>query len=102
MIKILYIIFFIVTFTNSTKVDNSVTNTKPVAVLTSTPNQTWFYNMEDVVFSSSNSYDPDQGDYIINTQYYVNGSSVGTYSGTSNIEVLPNGLTIGEYFTYIQ
>jgi len=75
------------------------TNTKPVAVLTSTPNQTWFYNMEDVVFSSSNSYDPDQGDYIINTQYYVNGSSVGTYSGTSNIEVLPNGLTIGEYFT---
>ena len=41
--------------------------------------------MEEVVFSTSNSYDPDQGDYIINTQYYVNGSSVGTYSGTSSI-----------------
>jgi RHS repeat-associated protein len=65
--------------------DELVTNTKPVAVLTSTPNQTWFYNMEDVVFSSSSSYDPDQGDYIINTQYYVNGASIGTFSGTSSV-----------------
>ena len=79
------LLLFVVTGALLANESELFTNTKPVAVLTSTPNQTWFYNLEEVVFSSSNSYDPDQGDYIINTQYYVNGSSVGTYSGTSSV-----------------
>jgi len=63
------------------------TNTKPVAVLTSAPNQTWFYNMEDVVFSSSNSYDPDAGDYISQTRYYVNSVLKLDTTGTNGYEV---------------
>ncbi|MBO6793820.1 MAG: RHS repeat-associated core domain-containing protein [Balneolaceae bacterium] len=72
------------------------TNTKPVAVLTSTPNQTWFYNMEEVVFSSTNSYDPDQGDYINLTEFFINGSSIGTDTSSVNLCFALNGSPDGD------
>jgi len=43
----------------------------PVAVQSSTPNQTWFYNLEDVVFDADDSYVPNG--YIVNTKWYING-----------------------------
>ncbi len=59
-----------------------VSNIPPVAVVTSTPNQTWFYNLEDVVFSSGSSYDPDG--YVNYTEFYINGvlQAVSSYTAS--------------------
>lgn len=43
----------------------------PVAVQSSTPDQNWFYNLEDVVFDADDSYVPNG--YINYTKWYVNG-----------------------------
>lgn len=46
-------------------------NLPPVAVLTEDPDRTWFYNGEQVVFSSTSSSDPDG--YVNYSKFYVNG-----------------------------
>ncbi|RNC85962.1 MAG: hypothetical protein ED557_04125 [Balneola sp.] len=51
-------------------------------MVTSTPNQTWFYNLEDVVFSSGSSYDPDG--YVNYTEFYINGVLQATSSYTAS------------------
>ena len=45
-------------------------NLPPVAVLNSTPDRTWFYNAEDVVFDYYDSYDEEY--YIVGTRWYIN------------------------------
>lgn len=44
----------------------------PVPVQSSTPDQTWFYNLEDIVFDSDDSYVPNG--YISYTKWYINGA----------------------------
>lgn len=80
-------------------------NVPPVPVLTSTPNQTWFYNLEDVVFSSTSSYDTDG--YVNYSRFYINGvlkksvTNTGSYSTcfalygspAGDCYVLANGVT---------
>lgn len=57
-------------------------NIPPIAVLNSTPNQTWFYNLEEVVFNRSSSYDTDG--YINYAKWYINGvyQAGGPYYGS--------------------
>ena len=45
-------------------------NLPPVAVLNSTPDRTWFYNAEDVVFDYYDSYDEEY--YIVGTRWFIN------------------------------
>ncbi len=65
------VVFLFVCVSISIGVFASESNIPPVAVVSSTPNQTWFYNLEDVLFSSGSSYDPDG--YVNYTQFYING-----------------------------
>ncbi len=60
-------------------------NIPPVAVINSTPDQTWFYNLEELVFDKDSSYDPDG--YINYAKWYINGvyQTGGPYFGSMSI-----------------
>ena len=45
----------------------------PVAVIGVDPGRTWFYDGEDVVFDSDDSYVPNGQGYIIYSKWYING-----------------------------
>ena len=67
----------------------------PVAVQTVTPDRTWFYNLEDVVFSMSQSYVPSgyitQTDWSINGVYHDGGSYSRSMSVCFALEGTPAG-----------
>lgn len=73
-------------------------NLAPVAVISPNPSGSSFYNLEDIVFTTNGSYDPDG--YINYTNWYINGvyQTGGSYSRSMSVCFALDGSPAGDCY----